>query len=127
MARQTFRKIDGKWQWTTEETSTTPPTPISAAIHQDTLDKPIRNMITGKFYDSASQYKKELPKGVEIVGNEKLSSRPRTIPDRFTEAQVMDAIQKAEAICSDPTKFRDRQNENIERLERHQRLIKNGH
>lgn len=127
MPRQTFRKIDGKWQWVTGDESVTPPTPLSPAIHQDTLDKPIRNMITGKIYDSASSYKKELPKGVEIVGNERLSNKPRNIPDRLTEAQVMDAVHKAEAICGDPTKFRDRQNENIERLERHQRLMRNGH
>lgn len=123
MPGETYRKINGKWQWVKMDEPITPPPASSPAIHQDTLDRPIRNMATGEVYDSKSAYLKNLPKGCEVVGNDLLSGKKSNPPEKITEARILDAMQKAEAICSDPVKYRARQNENFERLERANRLL----
>lgn len=121
--RKIYRKQhDGTYQWEVYDDS--PTVPVAPAVHQDTLSRPIRDLVTGKMHDSASTYKREVKaRGDEIVGNDLLSRKPQVLQERITDAVVMDRIERAEAIQADPTKFRARQNENLERLERRKQLL----
>lgn len=95
----------------------------SAYVHGDEI-APLRHPITGEIFTSASKMlrrTKEL--GCETVGTELQSSKPTIIPDKITESLVMDRIEKAESILNDSSKFRARQQENLERLHRRERLL----
>lgn len=105
----------------------TPQEPIAPAVHQDTLKSPLKNPVTGNIHDSTSSYMKEVrASGCEVVGNELLSQKPRRTRELITDAVVMDKIERAEAIHSDPAKYRARMNENLERLDRARRLLGHG-
>lgn len=121
--RKIYRKqFDGSWKW--EIYDDAPAIPVAPAVHQDTLSRPIRDLVTGKMHDSASTYKREVrARGDEIVGNDLLSKKPQVLKEHITEAMVMDRIERAEAIASDPAKFRARQNENLARIERRKQLL----
>jgi hypothetical protein len=121
MTRSVYKKINGEFRWI-ELDGKAEAEPFF--VHEDTLEKPLRHPVTGKIYDSRSEYEKETKRlGLEIVGEEKLSQRPRRTKDSLTEERIMDAIEKAESITGDPSKFRARMNENMERLERRMRLL----
>lgn len=121
--RKVYRKqFDGSWDW--EVFDDTPKTAAAPAVHQDTLKQPIRDLVTGKMHDSQSAYLREVrSRGDEVVGNDLMSRRPQQLKEHITESMVMDRISRAEAIHSDPAKFRARQNENFERLERRKKLL----
>lgn len=134
MARQLFRFVDGEFK----EVSGSESAPVDAPfVHDDTLKAPIRDMTfrerdedgndTGKrkYYDSASTYRKDMAaKGYEILGNDLQSRSSDRRPEKITESIVLDKIQKAESILNDPSKFRARMNENMERLARRESLIR---
>lgn len=121
MARSVYKKIGGEYRWIQLD-GKIEPEPFY--VHQDTLEKPLKHPVTGKIYDSRSEYEKDTRKmGLEIVGEDKLSQRPTRRHDSLTEEKIIDAIHKAESIVGDPTKFRARMNENIERLERAEKLL----
>lgn len=97
--------------------------PESLYIVGDTMD-PLRNMVTGKVHDSKSSYMREVDSlGLEVVGNDLLSRKPRNQPDRFTEAMILDRIERAEAIYNDPAKRREVASRNERILERQERLL----
>lgn len=122
MSRKIYKKVDGVYRWIDlDETATAQEAPF---IHQDSFDRPLRHPVTGKMYDSRSAYEKENKRlGLEVVGNEKLSQKPRQLKDKITEAQIMDAIHHAEAIHSDPARLRAVREENLRRIERAERLL----
>lgn len=96
----------------------------SAAVHQDSMNSPLQSPITGHIYESKSAYMKHVKRhGCEVVGNDLLSNKKRDLPDRVNDKVILDRIEKAESIYSDPTKMRARQNENHERLERYGKLV----
>jgi hypothetical protein len=121
--RKVYRKqFDGSWAW--EDFDNTPSTAVAPAVHQDTLKQPIRDLVTGKMHDSTSAYLREVrSRGDEVVGNDLMSRRPQQLKEHITESMVMDRIERAESIQADPAKFRARQNENLERLERRKKLL----
>lgn len=92
-------------------------------IHDDSMP-PLRHLVSGKVFDSKAQYLAECRKhNVSVVGNDLLSKQKHELPDRLTDAKVMDAVHKAESIMSDPSKLRARMNENLAILERRERLL----
>lgn len=97
----------------------------SAYVHTDEIiGRPLKNMVTGKLYTSKSKYIKDVKAlGLEIVGNDKLSQRKHTPRQTLTDEMILDRIQRAESILEDPAKYRARQNENLERLERYKKLV----
>lgn len=102
MTRKLYKKVDGEWRWfdLDEKPDETP-----FFIQGDTLDKPLKHPVTGKMYDSRSEYLKATKAlGLEVVGDEKLSQRPRNLKENITDDKIIDAIQRAEAIQSDPFK-----------------------
>lgn len=102
-----------------------PSDPVAPFVQDDTID-PIRFIASDKteIYDSKSAYLRRVKEeGLSIVGNDLLSRVPRHVRDDFNEEKIIDKIHKAEAIYSDPAKYRERQNENIERLERRAKLL----
>lgn len=117
-----FKKVNGKYAWFDKETGL--PESKSAVVHQDTMKKALRHPVTDEIVDSMTRWNRiNKEKGLECVGNELLSERKRTVEDKVTEARIMDAMEKAESICSDPTKYRAYQNEQLERRERHEKLV----
>lgn len=121
MARALYKFVDGEFKeiYSTQTTETEAP-----AVHQDTLKSPLRNPVTGRIHDSTSTYLKECKTlGLEVVGNDLMSKRPDGRVDKINEAMIMDKIEKAESIVSDPTKYREYQNRNLELYERNQRLL----
>lgn len=122
MTRKLYRWKNNKF----EEcgTSSIYENPAAAAVIDDTM-APIKHPVTGKTYNSKSAYhktNKEL--GLEVVGNDLLSRKPRHIPEVLTEAKIMDAAARAEAIHADPTKRREMENRNNYLYEQQQRLLK---
>jgi hypothetical protein len=116
------KQPDGTWAW--EKRDDTPKTPVAPAVKGDTFKTPLRHPVTGKVYDSESQYMRATKReGCEVVGNDLLSKKKQVLQEKITDAVIMDRIERAEAIASDPTKFRARQNENMERLERRKELL----
>jgi len=90
------------WQWI--ELDTMPQT-NPFFVHTDELSEPLKHPVNGKTYTSKAKYVKDTQKlGLEIVGEEKLSQKPRQLKDKITEKQVLDAMERAEAIHSDPAK-----------------------
>lgn len=98
---------------------------VTPYVHDDSMPE-LKHLVSGEIFNSKSAYRernREL--GLSVVGNDLLSKKPRNLPDKIDEKLVLDKIERAEAICSDPEKFRARQNENIERLERRGKLLGN--
>lgn len=124
MARAVFAFRDGKLVEIYNDDA--PKEPSSAYIQQDTLDRPLRNPVDGKLYDSKSAYLRSLPDGYRVIGNEKLSKLPRNTPEKITEAKIMDAQLRAESILGDPAKHRAYHNMNMALYERNQKLLKDG-
>lgn len=92
-------------------------------VHDDSMP-PLRHLVSGQIFDSKSKYLAECRKhNVSIVGNDLLSKQKHELPDRLTDAKVMDAVHKAESIMADPSKLRARMNENLAILERRERLL----
>jgi hypothetical protein len=80
----------------------------SAFVHQDTLEKPLKDLVTGKMYDSKSAlldaYK---ARGSRVVGNDWVGDTTPTGPkDQITDEKIMKAIHQAEAIQRDPARRR---------------------
>lgn len=100
------------------------PTNSAPFIHDDTMP-PLRNLANSKIYDSRSAYLRDCKAmGLEVVGNDLMSKQKHQVKERITEEVILDKIQKAESIISDPSKMRARQEENYRRLERHKELIR---
>jgi len=122
MSRKTYRWINEKFVEC--GTSSIYENPAAAAVIDDTM-QPLKHPVTGKTYNSKSAYhrtNKEL--GLEVVGNDLLSRKPRHVPEVLTDAKIMDAAQRAEAIHNDPTKRREMENRNNYLYEQQQRLIR---
>lgn len=121
MSRQIFKFIDGKF---TEIYNSEATESASAFVHTDEMHKPLTNMVTGKKYTSKAKYIKDVKaQGLEIVGNDLLSKRKHVPKVTLTDEMILDRMDRAESILNDPAKYRARQNENLERLERYEKLI----
>lgn len=93
--------------------------PEAPFVHDDTLSHPVRNLVTGKLYDSTSAFKRSAKEaGCDIVGNDFRGRAPRRPKNEISEKVILDKIEKAESIASDPTKRRAHDNMNLERMER---------
>lgn len=126
MPSEPLRKLyvvrDGK---IVELTASAPGEVSAPFVQQDTMD-PLRHPISGRIYDSKSEYMKETrAHGCEVVGNELLSQKPRRTKEVITEKVVLDRIERAEAILNDPSKYRARVEENYRRLERREKYLGN--
>lgn len=98
--------------------------PLAPFVQDDTLAKPIKNLVTGKMYDSASAYKESVKNaGCSIVGNDWVGKTPGRPTNEIPERVIMDKIEKAESIISDPAKLRAHHNMNLERMERQARAM----
>lgn len=96
----------------------------AAYVHSDYIPN-LKHPVTGKVFDSKSEYIKYTKSmGSEVVGNDFVGADRGGPKDKITEAVVMDKIHKAEAILSCPDKYRERQHENLQRLERFKELTK---
>lgn len=96
----------------------------SAFVHEDTIS-PLRNLVTGKYYNSKSKYIKDCKAlGLQIVGNDLLSKQKDQRKENITETKVLNAIEKAESICNDPYKLNQHRNRNLMLMERNERLLK---
>jgi hypothetical protein len=92
-------------------------------IHDDSMP-PLRHLVSGQIFDSKSAYLRECDRlGLQVVGNDLLSKEKHQVKERVTEQVILDKIEKAESICSDPSKLRARQEENFRRLERYKDSI----
>lgn len=95
----------------------------SASVHQDTIG-PLKHPVTGKIYESKSAYLRDLKRdGLTVVGNDLLSKKKQVIADRVTEEMIMDKIERAESIVSDPFKLSQERNRNLQLLEQRERLL----
>jgi hypothetical protein len=95
----------------------------SASVHQDTISA-LKHPVTGKVYESKSAYLKDLKRdGLTVVGNDLLSKKKQVIPDRITEEMILDKIERAESIVSDPFKLSQERNRNIQLFEQRERLL----
>lgn len=124
MARALYRFINGEFvEVYSDQDREAPKAPV---IHNDTMDA-LRNPVTGTIHDSKSSYLKECDRlGLEVVGTEKFSQKGNALKDKLTDAVILDRIEKAEAILSDPAKRRERQYRNERLLELRERLLGNG-
>jgi hypothetical protein len=122
MARTVY-KYDKETGELVEVYNSEPKESASAFIHQDTLKNPLWHPVTEQVYDSTSAYMKATKSlGLDVVGNDLLSKRPRQVKDKITDAVIMDKIDKAESIINDPIKREWRARENQERYERAKKL-----
>ena len=95
----------------------------SAAIIADTMPE-LRHPVTGEIYTSKNRYINDTrAMGYEIMGNERHG--PQSIPDRITDAKVLDACHRAEAIQSDPAKLNARRNFEMMKRETYEKLMGN--
>lgn len=97
-------------------------------VHQDTLEKPLKDLVTGKMYDSKSAlldaYK---ARGSRVVGNDWVGDTTPTGPkDQITDAKIMQAMLKAEAIQRDPARRREWQAMERRKAEAQRQFMKNG-
>ncbi len=100
--RSIYRKIDGVWAWYPGDTEAAEN--MSAAVLDDTIPA-IKHPATGEFFESRSAYMRENKRlGLTVVGNDFLGQRGPGPTDKVTEPKIMEAIQKAEAIQSDPAR-----------------------
>ena len=95
------------------------------AVHQDTFKNALKHPKTGEMVDSMTRWNAiNKEHGLRVVGNDLMSEAKDGRREVVTEERVLDAIERAEAICSDMTKFRAKQNENFQLMERNERLLK---
>lgn len=88
---------------------------------------PLKNPVTGEIFTSKRAYIKDCQaRGLEIAGNDLQSERKHKTPDILTDAKIMDAIERAESICNDSSKFRARQEENLRRLHDSRNMLGTG-
>lgn len=89
-------------------------------VQDDTLEKPLRDLVTGKMYDSKSALLKAYKaRGSRVVGNDWVNEEPRNeVPDKVTDAVVQDAIEKAWSIETDPDKRREKRGQERVELEK---------
>jgi len=121
MARKLYKKIDGEYRWIDLDEPSPEP---SLFVQGDTFEQPLKHPVSGKMFDSKSEYLKETKRlGLEIVGNDKFSQRPRNIKDKISEERILDAIQHAEAIQSDPARRNEQRYKNEQILERAEKLL----
>lgn len=119
MARQRFIYRDGKLV----EVKASEPVEYTPFVVPDEFSEPIKHPVTGEVFTSRRKYYKDLAaKGYEIVDGTTDMSRHST-PDYISDAAVMDAMEKAEAIVSDPAKHRAFLNECAQQTEVYQRLM----
>ena len=98
----------------------------SSGVIDDSM-APLRHPVTGHLYESKSAYRRTNKRlGLEEVGNDLLSRERPNFKERITDERVIDAVQKAESIVSDPVKRRAHYNEMIAGYERHQRIFGRG-
>lgn len=100
--------------------------PVAPYVHDDTLAKPLRNLVTGTIHTSKSAYLAEVRKtGHQVVGNDWVGNMTKhDIRDKITDNIVIDRTHKAEAILSDPSRRRAHINRNLELNERHEKFLK---
>ncbi len=97
------------------------------SVHQDTFKTPLIHPETGELVDSMTRWEQiNKAHNLSCVGNERLSDRPVRRTETITEEKVMDAIHKAEAIASDPSKMRAWRYNQHERIERIEKLVYAG-
>lgn len=122
MAREIYRKVNGEWKWTKVDEA--PVVQGSVAIHGDTFDRPLRHPVTGEVIDSGTKWDRiNKEHGLECVGNDLLSKKPRHTTDHVTEERIRDSMEQAEAIYSDPAKRREWDNMNQEWTYNHQERL----
>lgn len=122
MTRSWYVKIDGKYQWVDEDTA--PARPEVHAVIADEISQGLVHPVTRQVYTSKNKYLRDLRReGYEVVGNDLQSRKPFKGKEVITEAQIMDKIQKAEAIESDPAKLRRFREDQTERYHRVQELL----
>ena len=91
------------------------------AVHGDTIIGGIRDLTTGKVYDSKSAYLKNLAaRGLHVVGNDLESSRNVRLEEKVTDDIILDRIERAEAIESDPDKRKEFEYHSRAALERYE-------
>lgn len=131
-----FKKVDGVYSWYDKvtgekldpESLTKHDLDEPSFVQQDTLKQELRHPVTGVIMNSLSAWNrvnKEL--GLECVGNDLLSKKKRTVQDKVTDEMILDRIEKAESILSDPAKKRAYDNQQLERLERHNKMFNGNH
>lgn len=81
------------------------------AVHQDTLEKPLKHPVTGKIHDSKSAYLKDCElTGTRVVGNDWINGSQKLEDckpkDLITDDKILRAMKKAENIQRDPAKRR---------------------
>ncbi len=107
--------------------TTAPAEQKSAYVRGDSIPD-LKHPVTGEIIDSRSKWNAiNKAHGLEVVGNDLLSKKKHQLQEKITDSRIMNAIEKAEATYSDPSKFRAAQNESRERLERRQRLLYGNH
>lgn len=122
MTRSWYVKIDGKYQWVDEDT--VPASPEVHSVIADEISQGLVHPVTRQVYTSKNKYLRDLRReGYEVVGNDLQSRKPFKGKEVITEAQIMDKIQKAEAIEADPAKLRRFREEQTERYYRVQELL----
>lgn len=123
MGKTVYMHVDGVLQ---EVFNSEAPVVDAPFVHQDSF-KPgmvLRHPKTGELVDNHSRWNQiNREHGLRCVGNDLMSKQPDRRPDFVTDSVILDGIERAESIYSDPSKFRARQNENMERLERYERLV----
>ncbi|HPC91670.1 MAG TPA: hypothetical protein PLJ74_05395 [Myxococcota bacterium] len=119
MARSVYAWRNGKFCEITPNQAV-----VNAPFVQSDELPDLRHPVTGKRYTSRRRYEKDTAAmGYTIVGDDLLSKRPDTRQEYLTDDKIMDAIEHAESIHSNPDKLRERQYENQERLARYRQLI----
>ncbi len=118
------RYEDGEWR---EVVKGLTPEASSAAIHQDTLETPLRHPVTDRIHTSKSEYMRDCERtGTRVVGNDWVGTGPTKPDDIITDKMIMDKMRKAEAILRDPAKRRERQQLNYKMAEHSKRFMKQG-
>lgn len=119
------------YRWTqpgaVEEIVGLSPEVVAHAIHQDTLETPLRHPVTGRIHDSKSEYMRDCAAtGTRVVGNDWLGLESCKPEDKITDEMIIDRIHKAEAIMRDPARRRERQNLSMRMAEHSSKFMKNG-
>jgi hypothetical protein len=96
----------------------------SPAVHQDSMN-PLKHPVTGELVDSKTRWNQiNKNHGLQVVGNDLLSKQPRRTKDRLTDERIKTAMERAEAIHSDPAKLNEHRNMNALLAERNERLLR---
>jgi hypothetical protein len=125
MPRSIYRKVNGKYQWVDVET-TAAPEADAPFVHGDTMETPLMHPVTGEVTDSLTRWNQiNAENNCKVVGNDLFSKRKSRGPDTLTEDKILDGIERAEAIKSNPDKYSEYMGRQRELLERNERLL--GH